>query len=130
MRRLIVPLRQGIDLLQEDERIAPRELAPYYRDVMDHVLRCVELADNVRDILTSLLELRASQVANKTNIITKRISAWAGIILVPTLIAGVYGMNFKHMPELDWQLGYPLAVGAMVAIDAVLFWRFRQARWL
>lgn len=130
MRRLIVPLRHGIDLLQEDERVAPHELAPYYRDVMDHVLRCVELADNVRDVLTSLLELRSSQIANKTNIITKRISAWAGIILLPTLIAGIYGMNFRHMPELHWLLGYPLALGSMVVGGAILHRGFKKRDWL
>jgi hypothetical protein len=109
----MTPLRPGIDLLQEDERFATKELAPYYRDVMDHLIRFTELADNVRDVLTSLMELRASQVANRLNVIMKRLSAWAGIILVPTLIAGIYGMNFRHLPELDWLLGYPLALGLM-----------------
>jgi magnesium transporter len=130
MRRLVVPLRQGVDLLQEDERIVARELAPYYRDIMDHILRTVELADNVRDILTSLLELRAGQIANRLSDVAKKLSAWAGIILVPTLIAGIYGMNFRHMPELDWVVGYPLALGLM-AISAVMLYRgFKKRGWL
>ena len=130
MRRLVVPLRQGVDLLQEDERFVARELAPYYRDVMDHVLRSVELADNVRDVLTSLLELRSGQIANRLSDVAKKLSAWAGIILVPTLIAGIYGMNFRHMPELDWVVGYPLALGLM-AISAISLYRgFKKRGWL
>jgi magnesium transporter len=130
MRRLVMPLRPGVDLLQEDERFAARELAPYYRDVMDHVLRCVELADNVRDVLTSLLELRSGQIANRLSDIAKKLSGWAGIILVPTLIAGIYGMNFRHMPELDWVVGYPLALGTM-GISAFLLYRgFKKRGWL
>jgi magnesium transporter len=130
LRRLVVPLRQGVDLLQEDDRAVSRELAPYYRDVMDHVLRSVELADNVRDVLTSLLELRSGQIANRLSDVAKKLSGWAGIILVPTLIAGIYGMNFRHMPELDWRVGYPLALGLM-AISAILLYRgFKKRGWL
>jgi magnesium transporter len=62
--------------------------------------------------------------------ITKRLAAYAALVAVPTMIAGVYGMNFKHMPELEWPLGYPLAVGAMVVIDGFLFTRFRKAGWI
>jgi magnesium transporter len=62
--------------------------------------------------------------------VTKRLAAYAALVAVPTMIAGVYGMNFKHMPELDWTLGYPFAVAVMVGIDAWLFWRFRKAGWL
>ena len=61
---------------------------------------------------------------------TKRLAAYAALVAVPTMIAGIYGMNFEHMPELDWTFGYPMAIGAMVAIDAFLAWKFRQAGWL
>lgn len=130
MRRLVVPLRQGVDLLQEDERFVSRELAPYYRDVLDHILRSVELADNIRDVLTSLLELRAGQIANRLGDVAKKLSAWAGIILVPTLIAGIYGMNFRHMPELDWIVGYPLALGLMAMAGFLLYRGFKKRDWL
>jgi magnesium transporter len=62
--------------------------------------------------------------------ITKRLAAYAALVAVPTMIAGVYGMNFEHMPELHWSLGYPLSIGLMAAIDAFLFFRFRKAGWL
>lgn len=130
LRRAAMPLRHGIDLLQEDPSLATPSLTPYYRDVMDHVIRVVELADNVRDLLTSLLEVRVAQAANRLNEVMKKLSAWAAIVLVPTLIAGVYGMNFRHMPELDWQLGYPMAIGMMLSSSGILYLLFKRKDWL
>jgi magnesium transporter len=130
LRRFAAPLRQSLDLIQEEPRLAGTKLQPYYRDVSEHVIRVTELADNIRDLLTSLLEVRVSQVANRLNEITKKISAWAGIILVPTLIAGIYGMNFEHMPELGWRLGYPGAIGAMLLSGVILYTVFKRRGWL
>jgi magnesium transporter len=117
-------------MLQEDPTIATPASFPYYRDVMDHVIRVVELADNVRDLLTSLLEVRVAQSANRLNEVMKKLSAWAAIVLVPTLIAGIYGMNFRHMPELRWAFGYPMALGLMVGSAIALFATFRRRGWL
>ena len=130
LRRAAMPLRHGIDLLQENPSLANTSLTPYYRDVMDHVIRVVELADNVRDLLTSLLEVRVAQAANRLNEVMKKLSAWAAIVLVPTLIAGVYGMNFDHMPEIDWQLGYPMAIGMMLSSSGILYLLFKRKDWL
>ena len=130
LRRSAMPLRQGIDLIQEDASISTPALAPYFRDVMDHVIRVVELADNVRDLLTSLLEVRVAQAANRLNEAMKSMTAWAGIVLVPTLIAGIYGMNFDHMPELSWQLGYPMALGVMAGSALGLYVYFKKRGWL
>lgn len=130
LRRAAMPLRHGIDMLQEEPSLATPALGPYYRDVMDHLIRVVELADNVRELLTSLLEVRVAQGANRLNEVMKKLSAWAAIVLVPTLIAGVYGMNFRHMPELDWTLGYPLAIGMMVGSSTLLYVVFKHKDWL
>ena len=130
LRRSAMPLRQGIDLIQEDAAITTPAMAPYFRDVMDHVIRVVELADNVRDLLTSLLEVRVAQAANRLNEAMKSMTAWAGIVLVPTLIAGVYGMNFDHMPELSWQIGYPMALGLMIGSAVGLYVYFKRRGWL
>jgi magnesium transporter len=130
LRRFAAPLRQALDLLQEDPKLAGSSLAPYYRDVTEHVIRVTELADNIRDLLTSLLEVRVSQVANRSNEIMKKLSAWAGIILVPTLIAGIYGMNFEGMPELRWALGYPAALGTMLFSGGILYVMFKRRGWL
>jgi magnesium transporter len=130
LRRRVMPLRQGIDLLQEEPELATAPLAPYYRDVVDHVIRTVELVDNIRDLLTAMLEVRVAQVANHLNEVMKKLTAWAAIILVPTLIAGIYGMNFEHMPELRWQTGYPLALGTMAVSAVVLYAIFKRRDWL
>jgi magnesium transporter len=90
----------------------------------------MELTDNVRDLLTSARELQLAQLSNRLNVVMKQLSAWAAIILIPTLIAGIYGMNFRHMPELGWTFGYPFALGLMVAIDGYLFYRLRKAGWI
>jgi magnesium transporter len=107
-----------------------KELLPYYRDVAEHLLRSVELADNVRESLTTILEVRTAQAANQLNEVMKKLTAWAGIILVPTLIAGIYGMNFEGMPELRWSVGYPLALGMMVAASTALYLVFKRNDWL
>lgn len=130
LRRSVAPLRHGIDMLQEEPMFASAGLAPYYRDVMDHVIRVAEMADNVRDLLTSLLEVRVAQAANRLNEAMKKMTAWAGIVLVPTLIAGIYGMNFRGMPELRWQLGYPMALGLMVGAAVGLYVSFKKRGWL
>jgi len=130
LRRFAMPVRQGLDLIQERPEIATSSLGPYFRDVMDHVIRVVELADNIRDLLTSLLEVRVAQGANRLNDIMKRVTSWGAVILVPTMVAGIYGMNFRHMPELRWRYGYPLALGVMFAAAAGVWWFFRRKDWL
>ena len=87
------------------------------------------IAPEVR-LLTSLLEVQVSQVANRSNEIMKKLSAWAGIILVPTLIAGIYGMNFRQMPELRWTVGYPFALGTMALAAFLLYRTFKKRGWL
>lgn len=130
LRRVCMPLRQGLDLIQERPALATAPLGPYYRDVTDHVIRVMELADNIRDLLTSLLEVRVAQVANHLNEIMKKLTSWAAIILIPTLIAGIYGMNFRRIPELDWSLGYPVAIATMAAASTILYAVFKKNEWL
>ncbi len=129
-RRLVIPLREVLDLVQEQPGFVTQALGPYYRDVADHVIRVMEFADNVRDLLTAALEAQLSQVSNRLNIVMKKLSSWAGIILVPTLIAGIYGMNFANMPELDWQFGYPVALGSMLVSGFILYRAFKKRDWL
>ena len=129
-RRHVMPLRRVLDHLLEESGFVTPTLVPYYRDVSDHVTRALEFADNVRDLLTSLIEVRIAQQANHLNEIMKKLTSWAGIILVPTLIAGIYGMNFRHMPELSWQVGYPVALGMMVLSAGILYRVFKSRDWL
>jgi magnesium transporter len=129
-RRLIIPLREVLDLVQEEPGFVTDQLGPYYRDVMDHLIRSLEFADNVRDLLTTALEAQLSQTSNRLNIVMKQLTGWAAIILIPTLIAGIYGMNFANMPELHWHYGYAYALGLMAASMFALYRMFKKRDWL
>src|SRR5688500_1315111 len=130
MRRLVVPLRDVLDRLLEQPAVVTPPLQPYYRDVLDHLLRAMEFADNIRELLGAALEALISQVSIRLNQVMRQLTAWASIILVPTLIAGIYGMNFDHMPELHWALGYPFALGLMAVAATALFVMFKKREWL
>jgi magnesium transporter len=130
LRRAVSPMREVLDLLAEDADIVTPKLQPYYRDVQDHVIRCIELIDNIRELLSSALEARLAQASNRLNLVVKQLSGWAAIILIPTLIAGIYGMNFKHMPELAWRYGYPFSIGLMLVSGFVLYRVFKRNDWL
>jgi magnesium transporter len=110
--------------------MVPDELRPYFRDVEDHLIRYVREVESFREMLTSVLAANLTQVSVRQNEDVRKISAWAAIVAIPTLITGIYGMNFEHMPELGWRFGYPLALGAMAAVCLVLYTSFRRAGWL
>jgi magnesium transporter len=102
----------------------------YFRDVYDHLARINTAIESCREMLTTAIQVNLALIGISDNEVTKRLAAWGALITIPTLIAGVYGMNFKFMPELTWEWGYWYAVGMMIAVDAVLFFRFRKARWI
>jgi magnesium transporter len=102
----------------------------YFRDVYDHLARINGTIDSTREMLTTAIQVNLALIGISDNEVTKRLAAYGALITVPTLIAGIYGMNFKNMPELSWSIGYPLAIAVMVVIDAFLFVRFRRAHWI
>jgi magnesium transporter len=102
----------------------------YFRDIYDHLLRLNQAIESARETILTAISVNLSIITLQENETMKRLAAYAGLIAVPTLIAGIYGMNFQHMPELTWQYGYGMAVGSMVLIDAYLFYRLRKAKWL
>jgi len=102
----------------------------YFRDVYDHLGRINQTIDGIRDGIATAMSVSLSFIQLQNSEMTKRLAAYAALVAVPTMIAGIYGMNFETMPELKWPLGYPLAVAAMVVIDVFLAWRFRKAGWL
>ena len=108
----------------------PDEIQAYFRDVHDHLLRVHEQLDSLRDLRTSVLQANLAQVTVRQNEDVRKISAAVAILAVPTMIAGIYGMNFKHMPELGWGAGYPLALTLMLVICTLLYRGFRRAGWL
>jgi magnesium transporter len=102
----------------------------YFRDVYDHLVRVSAQMDALRDMVVTALQVNLSTINMATTDVTRRLAAYAALVAVPTLIAGVYGMNFKHMPELQQPWGYPLAIAIMVAIDLFLWGKFRKRGWL
>jgi magnesium transporter len=102
----------------------------YFRDVYDHLIRDVERIAGFDDLLTNALHANIAQITMRDNRDMRRISAWVAIIAVPTMVFGLYGMNFEHMPELRWTYGYPAVVAAVLIICAVLYRRFKHAGWL
>jgi magnesium transporter len=102
----------------------------YFRDVYDHLFRINQSIDSLREMLTTAISVNLSLVTVHESEIVKRLASYGALVAVPTMIAGIYGMNFEFMPELTWRLGYPLTLAAMVAADGYLFYRFRKAGWL
>jgi magnesium transporter len=105
-------------------------MGEYFRDVVDHLVRLNQLLDSMRDTVNTALQVNLAMISLGESEVTKRLAAYGALVAVPTMIAGVYGMNFKFMPELEWIWGYPFAIVVMVLLDGLLFWRFRKARWL
>jgi magnesium transporter len=102
----------------------------YFRDVLDHLLRINQTIGASRETISMAVQSSLSLISLQESELTKRLAAIAALVAVPTMIAGIYGMNFEHMPELRWKYGYPMALGAMILIDVYLFYRLRKARWL
>ncbi len=103
---------------------------PYYRDIIDHLNRALEQIDMLREMLAFAFEASLLTESSRQGTVSRQLAGWAAILAVPTAIAGIYGMNFRFMPELDWHYGYFAIIGAMVAICVALFMRFRRAGWL
>ena len=131
LRRSVVPLADMTTrLMRFDVSLIDSDTHPYFRDVHDHVVRVAETIDNLREVLTSALEANLLLSSVQQNEVTKRLAGWAAILAVPTAVDGIYGMNFKYMPELDWAWGYPLTLLGIVGICGYLYYRFHRAGWL
>ena len=106
------------------------EMGSYFRDVYDHLARISQQVDAMHELLSNLLQANLTQVSVRQNEDMRKISAWVAIIAVPTMIAGIYGMNFEHMPELEWELGYPAVLVVIATACGFLYTRFKKAGWL
>ncbi|MFF7275818.1 magnesium and cobalt transport protein CorA [Streptomyces griseorubiginosus] len=131
LKRAVVPLSRPIEELSTRpiQVIAP-EIQAYFRDVSDHLLRAKEQIAAFDELLNSILQAHLAQVTVAQNEDMRKITAWAAVIAVPTMVCGVYGMNFDHMPELHWTFGYPLVMGVIAVACAVLYRGFRRNGWL
>jgi magnesium transporter len=102
----------------------------YFRDIYDHLYRINQSIDSLRDMLTTAIQVNLSLITVHESETMKRLAAYAALVAVPTMVAGIYGMNFDVMPELRWQFGYPATLAVMALFDGYLFYRFRKAGWL
>jgi len=131
LQRAVAPLGAPVDRLARGhfDLISP-EMRDYFRDVHDHLLRVAGRVEGFRELLSSALQANLTQVTVRQNADMRRISAWVAILAVPTMIAGIYGMNFEHMPELSWRYGYPAVLLVILVVCGVLYRSFRRAGWL
>ncbi|MER7562581.1 magnesium and cobalt transport protein CorA [Streptomyces sp. NPDC048523] len=131
LKRAVAPLSRPLEELSTRpiQVVAP-EIQAYFRDVSDHLLRAKEQIAAFDELLNSILQAHLAQVTVAQNEDMRKITAWAAVIAVPTMVCGVYGMNFDHMPELHWTFGYPLVMGVIVVACGVLYRGFRRNGWL
>jgi magnesium transporter len=131
LKHAVGPLQEGVGKLYGGRVPSICEhTQEYFRDIADHLTRLNQQADSLREMVTTAISVSLSMITLQENETVKRLAAYAALVAVPTMIAGVYGMNFEAMPELKWRYGYPFALALMVAIDVYLFFRFRKAKWL
>ncbi len=131
LRHAVMPLMEAVGKLQGGR--VPSVCAnsqDYFRDVYDHLARINTTIDSVRDTIVTAIQVNLSMVTIEESEVNKRLAAWAGIFAVVTAFAGVWGMNFQHMPELQWDYGYPAALTIMLVVSGLLYRRFRRLGWL
>ncbi|NBR94448.1 MAG: magnesium and cobalt transport protein CorA [Actinobacteria bacterium] len=117
-------------LTAEGRHEIPESLKPYFRDVMDQLIRACEHATGMDSLLTAALQADLAQVQLQQNTDVRMISAWVALAAAPTMIAGIYGMNFQYMPELHWKFSYPVVLISLITFSALLYRRFKKSGWL
>jgi magnesium transporter len=131
LRRSVWPLREVIGSIERGESsLIKGSTNIYLRDVYDHTIQVIDTIETFRDILSGMLDIYLSSVSNRLNAVMKVLTIIATIFMPLTFIAGIYGMNFKYMPELEWRLGYPVILLAMVSIGVLMLVSFRKKKWL
>ncbi len=131
LRRAVTPLRDVFNtLLRREQPIFARATHVYFQDIFDHLIRIADTIDTLRDMLGSTMDAYLSVQGNRMNIVMKRLTSIATILMSVSLIAGIYGMNFRHMPELDWKFGYTFALSTMFVVAFGLYVYFRKIKWL
>jgi magnesium transporter len=131
LRKAVWPLRETISFLERgDSHLLSPATRLYFRDVYDHTVQVIDTVETYRDLLSGMLDLYLSSISNRTNEIMKFLTVIGTIFMPLTFLVGVYGMNFKHMPELEWHNGYFQLWGLMIGLSIVMIIYFRRKRWL
>ncbi|WP_336971066.1 magnesium and cobalt transport protein CorA [Sphingobium aromaticiconvertens] len=130
-QRILVPMREvATKFVKIELPCIDAEARPYFSDVRDHVHRVQTMVDDLREVLTSVFEFSTLLEQQRTGVITRQLASWAAILAVPTAIAGIYGMNFEHMPELKTEYGYFVILAVILCACMLLYIRFKKAKWL
>jgi magnesium transporter len=131
LRDAAAPLTEVCHRIEHAEVVQiDAEMQPLFRDVTDHIHRVKEDIDSLREVLAFAFETSLMIGQSQQTVVTRQLAAWAAILAVPTALAGIYGMNFEHMPELKWQYGYPAVLCLIGSVCAGLYWRFHRNGWL
>lgn len=131
LRRAVMPLREVLSaLLRQEVPWVDGEALVIVRDTFDKLLRAVDIVDELRELVGNAVEAHLAVISNQMNSVMKKLTAWGSIVFGATLITGIYGMNFRHMPELDWYWGYGFALGLMTVMSFVLYRVFKRRDWL
>jgi magnesium transporter len=130
MRKNLWPLREVVSALEKTEnKLIHRGLAPYLRDVYEHTIQVIDSVESLRDVLSGALDVYVTMVSNRTNDVMKVLTVIATIFIPLTFVAGIYGMNFEHMPELKWRFGYAGVWAVMILIAAGMMVQFKRRKW-
>ena len=137
-KREVIEFRHAIDpLLSPLQKLASEGaphinpvLTPFFRDTLDHLSRASDAAAGLDALLTSALQADLAHIQLQQNIDIRKITAYVALASVPTMVAGLYGMNFDVMPELRWKFGYPMVMTGLLLITGFLYWKFKKAKWL
>lgn len=131
MQGVIMPVIDICNVLMHSHDInIPKDVRLYFRDIADHVTRIDRAIDGMREMLIAAMQVHLTFETVRQNEVVKRLAGWGAILAIPTMLFSWYGMNFKHMPELDWQYSYPIVVGGVLIGSLLLYWRLRRAGWL
>ncbi len=131
LRKSVWPLREELaSLVREEHELIDRATIPYLRDLYDHVIRVIETLETLREMVSGLLDVYLSSVSNRMNEIMKVLTIMATIFIPLTFISGVYGMNFRHMPELEWRWAYPAVWVVFAAVAGLMLFYFRRKKWI
>ena len=130
-KRVLSPMAEVCGRLEHlDTPCLDDDVRPYFRDVLDHTQKVEGMVDALREVITSVFEAASLLEQQRQSAITRKLAAWAAILAVPTAVAGIYGMNFQHMPELSWVWGYPAVMVGIAGVIGYLYWRFKRNGWL
>jgi magnesium transporter len=131
LRRAVWPLREVLSRLEHgDSLLLAPDTSPYFRDVYDHAVQILDTVETYREMLTSLMDVYLSSIANRTNEVMKVLTMITTLFIPLSFLAGLYGMNFRFMPELEWRYGYYALLGVMATISLAMLAYFKKKRWL